>query len=499
MPHVDIIGGGVAGLSLGIYLQKNGIDTHIYEQHSVAGGLCTSWKRHNYTFNGCLHWILGARQGISFYHFWKELFDIDKLQFYMPAERVVFDMPLPDCNDENKFHFYTNIDTFESYLHSIAHEDDVRIKQWCNNVRTIIPLLDYLPPIWPNNIWQKIKLSLKLIRLVKILPFMYSWGKMSNRDYAQKFHSPFLREAINRLYDAEMRMNIVVFAQAYAAKQVAQYPIGGSAFFTQQLVSRYKELGGNIHLSCQVKSVITDNNRAVGLELTNGLKTRADYVVSAADWHWTVFEALKGRFINNTILKLKNPSKNEVFYSYCRLFMGVALPMSNVPHFARIDVEPLTLPDGTYYEHLEVETYNHDHTLAPQKCVTMVVNLLTREGLWWINLRKNNIAEYKKTKQLLQQQILQRLEKRFGTAWLNSIEITDLVTPATWHRYTGNLWGSSQGWSPNNITKRIKIGNKLPKLKNFMLCGHWTEAGGGIPIALYSARKVANAIIKEFS
>ncbi|HQJ91218.1 MAG TPA: NAD(P)/FAD-dependent oxidoreductase, partial [Paludibacteraceae bacterium] len=57
---VNIIGGGVAGLAVGIYLQKNGFETEVFEQHTVPGGLCTGWKRGDYTFNGCMHWLLGS-------------------------------------------------------------------------------------------------------------------------------------------------------------------------------------------------------------------------------------------------------------------------------------------------------------------------------------------------------------------------------------------------------------------------------------------------------
>jgi len=38
-----IIGGGLAGLSAGCYLQMNGFTTRILEWQHQPGGLCTSW------------------------------------------------------------------------------------------------------------------------------------------------------------------------------------------------------------------------------------------------------------------------------------------------------------------------------------------------------------------------------------------------------------------------------------------------------------------------
>lgn len=42
---VVIIGGGIAGLSAGIYAALNNLDTEIVEMYSVAGGQCTAWER----------------------------------------------------------------------------------------------------------------------------------------------------------------------------------------------------------------------------------------------------------------------------------------------------------------------------------------------------------------------------------------------------------------------------------------------------------------------
>ena len=40
---IVIIGGGIAGLSAGIYSAMNGFETEIMEMHNVAGGQCTAW------------------------------------------------------------------------------------------------------------------------------------------------------------------------------------------------------------------------------------------------------------------------------------------------------------------------------------------------------------------------------------------------------------------------------------------------------------------------
>jgi uncharacterized protein with NAD-binding domain and iron-sulfur cluster len=66
-----IIGGGIAGLCTGVYLQKNGFETEILEMNSIAGGLATAWKRvairSRIAFIG---WLAPGRRGANV--IWKE-------------------------------------------------------------------------------------------------------------------------------------------------------------------------------------------------------------------------------------------------------------------------------------------------------------------------------------------------------------------------------------------------------------------------------------------
>ena len=70
---VIIIGGGIAGLSCGCYLQMNGIQTEILEASLLPGGLCTAWHRGPYVFDGCLRWLIGAQPPSAFHQIWTEL------------------------------------------------------------------------------------------------------------------------------------------------------------------------------------------------------------------------------------------------------------------------------------------------------------------------------------------------------------------------------------------------------------------------------------------
>ena len=73
MKKVAIIGAGISGLTAGIYLQKAGIPTEIYEKNQIPGGQCTGWKREGYFIDNCIHWLTGTREGSGLHELWKEV------------------------------------------------------------------------------------------------------------------------------------------------------------------------------------------------------------------------------------------------------------------------------------------------------------------------------------------------------------------------------------------------------------------------------------------
>ena len=55
MARVIITGGGVSGLSAGIYARLSGHEAVIYEAHGVPGGNLTGWDRGGYHIDNCVH------------------------------------------------------------------------------------------------------------------------------------------------------------------------------------------------------------------------------------------------------------------------------------------------------------------------------------------------------------------------------------------------------------------------------------------------------------
>lgn len=497
---VTIIGAGITGLSLGCYLQMNGYNTVIYESHSLPGGLCTCWNRGGYTFNGAIHWLLGSKKGNAFHKIWSELIDVDTIPMVHHDIRVEFDvLKNYDKYGRQTFFLYNSLDKLESYFLDIAPEDSKVIAEFINAIRFLQKYNDIPPVFYDENWFKALMYKMKLARLLPLYFFMKKWEKQSNISFAQKISNPFLREAFELLFDGqEVKLPILLFPQAYFDKQLAGYPVGGSLALSQKIEERFIALGGTILYNSPVSKILVENNTAIGVELQNESKHLSDYVVSAADWKFTVYDALEGKYINESITKLRNEETYKVFYSVFMVSIGIDIELNSIPHFFRFPVsDKIISPDGSEHDRLELHVYNYDETLAPKGKTSMTISFYTANGNYWIDLRNKDIQEYRKQKKEFADTIIALACKRVPEL-NNHIEIVDIATPATYFRYTNNWKGSSQGWMPiSELMASSKIEDTLPGLHNFYFSGHWTIPGGGLPIAIKSARDVVWKICKK--
>jgi phytoene dehydrogenase-like protein len=274
------------------------------------------------------------------------------------------------------------------------------------------------------------------------------------------------------------------------------YPIGGSLPFTRLLEKKYLELEGRIHYKSKVIKINTKNNQAVGITLKNGeTHNDANFVISAADGHYTIFKLLEGKYMDNKIKKLYD--EHPRWPSMVLVSLGISRTFKNEPTSIELHLDKeLTIDEKSKLNSIPITIYNFDPTLASEGKTCMRVMLKTDNYQYWDSLRKNNIEGYNQEKDRLTQEIIKILDKRFGNI-LNNVEVINVATPATFYRYTNNWMGSTQGWNwlPSLIPESIK--KELPGLKNFYLIGQWTTPGGGVSTAFLSGRDITRIICKR--
>ncbi len=494
--RVSIIGGGISGLTLGCYLQMNGFETEIYEKNSLPGGLCASWKRGEFTFDGCLHWILGSGDASSFYKLWSELLDMKSIEFVHHDVRVSIELK-DNCNKygDKIFRLYTNIERLEAYLLDIAPEDKNMIMSMIRFIRVMQryempPLIEKIPQL------QSLGKKMALITYLPFLRLMLKWKNVTNYSFARKLKNPFLKEAFELLYGGdEVSFFVIAMPLSFFDTKSAGYPVGGSAQFAKRIADKYESLGGKFQYRKEIKKIIVEDDVAKGILLNDGTSVYSDITVSTADWNFTLFKALEGKYVSNSILKLAALKKLEVYPSVMLVSLGVGRSFKEYPQFFRFPIKNHYLSaDGTVYDWMEVHIYHYDSTLAPEGKTIIVMSFYTRNGEFWINLRNNDKETYDRKKEEFAASMINILDEKIGGI-KESIEETDVATPATYHRYTGNWKGSAQGWYPAKKPEIIAPVNIiLPGLKGFYYTSQWSMPGGGLPVVLKASHDLAQKL-----
>jgi phytoene dehydrogenase-like protein len=481
---VIIIGAGIAGLAAGCYAQMNGYDTHIYEMHDKAGGLCTSWKRNGYTMDGSLHWLTGTAPGNKFYTLWQELGVI-------PGKNIIYSdeyLQLIDT-DGRTFHLYTNIDRLEKHLHEFAPADAIVTDELITALRAMTKL--DLPGLKAPELCGPLDQIKMMLGVRPVMGTMSKYSSMSIGQFAEKFSDPLIRYALKNAFLVDLPMTAFLVTMAWFHNKWQGYPAGGSLDFSRGIEKRYVELGGKIRYKAKVGKILVENDRAAGVKLSDGSEYRADIVLSACDGHSTIFGMLEGKFVNDEIKKYY--ASFPVFPSGIQVSLGFDQDLSGEPETQMILLEKPFVAAGRSTDHIFFKHYCRDSTMAPPGKSVVTVYFVA-DYAFWKTLGEDR-ARYEAEKAKFSGFAIAGLDRRYmGIS--QRLEAVDVATPLTYERYTGNWQGSYMGWM-NSSKPGLIVGKRLPGLKNFYMAGIWTQVGGGVPAAALTARGAVEIMCKD--
>jgi phytoene dehydrogenase-like protein len=482
--RIVIIGAGIAGLCTAVYALKCGYEVEVLEMNDQAGGLAMSWQRSPYTFETCLHWLVGSNPHDEFHARWQEVFDIDKLTFIDPEVFVRLETEQGD-----NLTIYTNADRLEAELLRRAPQDTAAISDLMHSIRSLskFRLLDPSGGLADN--W------LNMLRDVPVFPTLSKLSRVSGRDYATRFSDPLLRKFFSTGDIGRMSAIAIMLSLAWMNAGNAGYCIGGSQAIIRLIEEKIAQLGGTIRFKSRVDRILVENHAAVGVQLADGSAIRADWVISAADGNTSIFDLLEGRYVDQSTRKMYD--EREVFASYLQVSLGAALDLKDQPPMVTYLLDsPIAVDCDTSIDYASFRFFHFDPTFAPPGKTAITSFLPTRNFQYWTDLRQRNMAAYHDEKHRVADSVIGVLEKRFPGI-RQSIEAMDVSTPATVMRHTGNWKGSMEGWlvEPGDSFKPLP--NTLPGLQHFFMVGQWVMPGGGLPCGPLTARPAIRAICKQ--
>ena len=481
---IIIIGSGLGGLSAGIYGQMNGFTTRIYEMHNRPGGQCASWQRGGYTFDACIHHLMGCSPSSKIYELWSEIGAMP-VELVYPKECVSV-----AASDGRMFYDYYDLDRLEEHLCALSPQDIKVIREYIHAIRSLSKgdLMGEMAMTGVPGVLKNIPAFLKNLK----------WFKISMESFANRFSDPFLQKAVPLLIYSSPSFPVFFHLMRHASgyNQDIAWPVGASKAFVDGIAHRYETLGGKVYYNRKVTKIIAKNGRAVGVQLNDGTEEFADFVISNADGRKTLLDMLEGRFMSERLRGYCAEPADETNWAV-HVFLGVNRDLSKEPSSLILLLdEPVTIA-GHPLTSLEMQLYGFDNSMAPQGKGTIKVELVSTYS-YWKELAANK-KDYEAEKQRVASQVISLLEKHFHGI-TNQVEVVDVPTLLTWER----LMGGTHGFV-NAPSKKLDILGSLfknddmtiPGLDNFYFVGMWATSAGATFLNALSGKKAIRRICQK--
>jgi phytoene dehydrogenase-like protein len=316
-------------------------------------------------------------------------------------------------------------------------------------------------------------------------------------EFSKRFEDPFLREVLPMtMGNRNMSLLALVATMALFNNEAGGYPEGGSLRFSRSIEKRLTDLGGKTFYGTKVEKILVKNGKACGIRLADGTEISSDYVISCGDLHNSIYNMLDGKYIEPQHEELFRTA--EILNSSVQVSFGVNMDFSQSPDCVAeaFKLETPVRIGNQRTNWIMIHNYSFDPTMAP-KGKTVVECLLPADDFnYWEQLYKDRIG-YISEKENIASLVANELEKRYP-GFISSIEVTDVLSPMTYVRYTGSYKGSYMTWvmTPELLKRHRTIKKTIPGLENFWLSGMWIMAPGGVPTGAKSSRDILQLICR---
>lgn len=491
MKKVVIIGGGIAGLSAGIYAMQTGFSAEIYEKHTVVGGQCTGWNRGEYFIDNCIHWLTGTKKDNSLYDIWENVGVLgDKVKLL--EEESFYSVEL----DGEKITLWRDLEKTEKEMLALSPIDEVEIKKFITYTKLAQSL--EMPTDKPFDMMNPID----IIKLVKSMAgmskVMKAYGKINIEEWEERFSHPLLKRVICDYMAKEYLAYTLIVSYATFTSGNGGIPEGGSLDMAMNMEKRFNELGGKVFTGKEaVRVQIEKNGLASGIILKSGEVVSSDYVICACDTDYTFHHLIDEKYMNKKLKAIYDNRKDNPVSSGFQVAFAVDDTFSEVEDTLFFPCEPIQIATQTA-SRMSIKNYRaYGEHIAPNGKTVIQSNFIQYEGDY--NYWRSIYEDKKKNDQIkmeIAKEVLVRIEARFPD-YKGKIHILDVWTPATYNRYCNSYYGAYMSFIQTKGSKSTYFTGKIKGLKNVVLASQWLMSPGGLPTAVVMGKFAVDRILKN--
>ncbi len=488
MPRIIIIGAGLAGIASAIRLTCKGFDVAVFESNAYAGGKLSEFKQAEYRFDA----------GPSLFTMPQYVDELFALAGKKPKDYFEYQKLEEICNyfwdDGTRLTAFADVDKFSKEVEKNSAATAKELKKFLNKSATIYDITHQVfleKSLHLLSTYTNTNTAKSFLRFGQIDAFR-SMAKANQSFFSDEkmvqYANRFATYNGSNPYQAPATLNIIPHLEQNLG---AYFPKGGMYSITKGLVKLAEDLGVKFNYNTRVDEIVVNNGKVKGIKVGQQFY-ESDLVLSNMDVYFTYKHLLKDQKQPQKILKQERSSSALIFYwGIKKQFKELGLhniffSKDYQAEFNAMFKSQNIHYDPTVYINISSKIQTSD---APDGCENWftMINVPNNTGQDWDAL----IAEARKN-------IIAKLNKSLGIDLEQLIENESILDPRTIESRTSSFRGSLYGTSSNNqFAAFLRHANFSKGIKNLYFVGGSVHPGGGIPLALLSAKIVGDMIKKD--
>jgi phytoene desaturase len=481
MSKAIVIGAGIAGIASAIRLALKGYQVEVFEVGPIAGGKLSEMKVNDFRFD----------TGPSLFTMPQYVDELFTLAGKKPADYFQYEKLEIVCNyfyeDGTRISAFADRDKFADEIASKTEDSAESVHKFLEKSKNIYEItnsvfLQRSLHKWTSYFsWQTLKSVLRFPQIDAFRSMNQAVGSYFKDYKTIRFFNRYATYNGSNPYKAPATLNVIPHFEQYFG---AYFPIGGMYAISNSLEKLARDLGVKFNFNSYVEEIVIENALTKAV-IVNGTKHESDLIVSNMDVWYTYQNLLKNFDVPKRIQKQERSSSALIFYwginrSFPELELhNIFFTENYQEEFKQIWEDKTIYHDPTIYVNISSKSKADDAPKGSENWFTMI-NVPSNTGQNWDEL----IADARKN-------IIDKLSKNLGiniSKYINCEEILDprSIDSKTFS-YQGSLYGSS---SNSQFSAFLRHANFTSKIEGLYFVGGSVHPGGGIPLALLSAKIV---------
>ncbi len=493
---VIVIGAGNAGLAFGCTASKNGLKTLVIERNILPGGCATSFVRGRFEYESSLHELanVGTAENPGSV---RQLFESYGADVTWVNEENAFRV-IADGKEGYDATMPAGVDAFADKMEQLIEGSRESVIALFDLAKKVEAALDYMSQGKPDPmVMMRDHADFMRMASYSVDKCLDALGMPKTAQNIVKTYWPYLGAATDKIDLA----HYLIMMSRYIAGSPAM-PLMKSHELSLALDDVIRRNGGEIWYNTEVKEIIFDNGKAVGVKLENG-EVFADFVVANCFPETAYSKMMPKDAVAEKAVKLTNArKKGELFFT---VYLGLNRSAEELG-IKDYSVFLFNSPDSLeQYRSMD----NFDESFVIVNCLNTVIPTSSPKGTCtlflttmlsekaWAEVNEEN---YKEIKNRIAKRMIEHYEEKLSLSVKPYIEEIVIATPSTFARYLNTPHGTPYGYEVqpwDTMIARIMNSRNEQFNENLYFIGAHGDRADGYSSAYSNGNSTAGRILRE--